>query len=193
MSSVSNTDSNNAHSDDNGIIAKEARRLYSTMFGKLLDDDDETPSLICERIFLGSASDARNLNKLQRHNIKYVLNMAGSTSYPANFFTASGHSHVTLLVLDTHDLDDYDISIHFPVALNFIHKSLKMEDGAILIHCAAGVSRSAIIVAAYLMIAHQISAAEAILRVHQARVCVCPNLGFLRQIFRFEQTGFKFN
>jgi protein tyrosine/serine phosphatase len=136
MSSVLSTDS--AVPVDDETVAKEARRLYSTMFGKLLDDDDETPSLICERLFLGSAPDARNLDKLQRHHIKYVLNMTGSASYPAEFFTASGHPHVNLLTLDAHDEDNYDISAHFPVALNFIHKSLQAGDGAVLVHCAAG-------------------------------------------------------
>jgi atypical dual specificity phosphatase len=162
------------------------------MFGTLLDDADDTPSLICERLFLGSAPDARNLDKLQHHRIKYVLNMTGSTSYAADFFAASGHPHVTLLALDAHDEDGYDISAHFPMTLDFIHKSLQAGDGAVLVHCAAGVSRSATIVAAYLMVAYQIGAAEATLRVHQARACVCPNLGFLRQLLRFERMRFKF-
>jgi predicted protein tyrosine phosphatase len=192
MSSILSTQPESTLSVEDEIATKEARRLYSAMFGKLLNDDDDTPSLICERLFLGSASDARNLDKLQCHGIKYVLNMTGSTSYPAEFFAASGHPHVTLLALDTHDVDDYDIASHFPVALDFIHKSLQAGDGAVLVHCAAGVSRSATIVAAYLMAAHQIGAAEAVLRVHQARPCVCPSQGFLRQLLRFERTGFKF-
>jgi predicted protein tyrosine phosphatase len=184
--------SESAPSVEDELITKEAHRLYSTMFGNLLDDADETPSLICERLFLGSAPDARNLDKLQRYRIKYVLNMTGSASYPADFFAASSYPHVTLLSLDAHDEDAYDISTHFPVALNFIHKSLQAGDGAVLVHCAAGVSRSAAIVAAYLMAAHQIGATEAVLRVHQARLCACPNIGFLKQLFRFERTGFKF-
>lgn len=35
-------------------------------------------------------------------------------------------------------VDSYDISSHFPVALDFIRKSLNAEDGAVLVHCAAG-------------------------------------------------------
>ena len=178
--------------DRSAEMVKEARRLYSIMFGKLLDDADETPSLVCERLFLGSVLDARDIEKLKRHNIKYVLNMTGSTSYPSEFFTTSGYSDVHLLALDAHDLDDHNISAHFPAALHFIHKALQAGDGAILVHCAAGVSRSATIVAAYLMAAYRISAAEAVLRVHQARPCACPNIGFLQQLLTFEPANFKF-
>lgn len=169
---------------DDEAIAKEARRLYSTMFGKLLDETDETPSKICDRLYLGSAADARNFDKLQRLNIKYILNMTGSTS------NSPDYSHITLLTLDAHDLDDYDLSVHFPVTFDFIQKSLKAQDGSVLVHCAAGVSRSAAIVAAYLMINNQISAFDAVLQVHQARPCVCPNLGFLRQLLYYEKKNF---
>ena len=135
MSSTASTNNNN---DDDGTL-KVARRLYASMFGKLLDDADETPSHIADRLFLGSASDARNLDKLRRHGIKYVLNMTGpSSSYPTDFFVTSGHPHVTVLNLDTHDLDTYGIDEHFPVALNFIHKALQTGDEAVLVHCAAG-------------------------------------------------------
>ena len=138
MASLASTKSEPTLSENEELITKEARRLYTSMFGKLLDDADETPSLISERLFLGSAPDARNLDKLQRHHIKYVLNMTGSTSYPGDFFTISGHPYVNVLALDAHDTDDYDISAHFPMALDFIHKSLQAEDGAVLVHCAAG-------------------------------------------------------
>lgn len=168
-------------------IGKEASCLYSIMFGQLLDDNDETPSLITDRLYLGAASDARNLDKIQRYNIKYILNMTGSKSYPADYFINSNQSDIKLLLLDTHDLDDYDMTVHFTIAIEFIQKSIQANNGNVLVHCAAGVSRSALIVAVYLMIEHKISASESILRVHQARPCVCPNLGFLRQLIRFER------
>lgn len=136
MSSVANVESTLTSEDE--TIRKESFRLYSTMFGKLLDDADETPSLICDRLFLGSVIDARNADKLRRHNIKYVLNMAGSVSYAADFFTNLGLPYVTLLTMHAHDQDDYDISSHFPEALTFIYKSLEAADGAILVHCSAG-------------------------------------------------------
>ncbi|CAF1439122.1 unnamed protein product [Adineta ricciae] len=139
-------------SDADDAIKNQAGRLYASMFGKLLEDDDETPSRIADRLFLGSAPDAH-----------------------------------------AHDLDHFDISSHFPAALNFIHKSLQADDGAVLVHCSAGVSRSATIVAAYLMVAHQIDATEAVQRVNQARPCACPNIGFIQQLLRFDHRDFKFD
>lgn len=210
MSSTARALSTSVRCTEEDLDVKEARRLYSTMFGNLLNDDTQTPSVIIENLYLGSAPDARHLDKLQRHSIKYVLNMTGSTSYPSDFFITSGYSHVVVLLIDAHDQDNYDITAHFPAALNFIHKSLQARNGAVLVHCAAGerdsereasdlllslnigVSRSATVVAAYLMVTLQMSASEAILRVHQARPCVCPNMGFLQQLLRFERKGFRF-
>ena len=180
-------------SDTDETIKREAGRLYASMFGKLLEDDDETPSRIADRLFLGSAPDARNLDKLKRYNIKYILNMAGSTSYPNDFFITSGCPLISILTLDAHDLDHFDISSHFPAALNFIHKSLQIGDGAVLVHCSAGVSRSATIVTAYLMAVHQIDATEVVQRVNQARPCACPNIGFIQQLLRFDYRTFKFD
>ncbi|CAF1439170.1 unnamed protein product [Adineta ricciae] len=180
-------------SEADDAIKKEAGRLYTSMFGKLLEDDDETPSRIADRLFLGSAPDARNSDKLKCYDIKYILNMAESTSYPKDFFITSGCPHIRLFTLDAHDLDHFDISSHFSAALNFIHKSLQADDGAVLVHCSAGVSRSATIVAAYLMAAHQIDATEAVQRVNQARPCACPNIGFIQQLLRFDYRGFKFD
>ena len=172
---------------------REARRLYREMFGKLLDDIDETPSLICDRLFLGSNQDAQNIDAVKRHQIRYVLNMTGSKSYSHDFFVTAGYPEIVLLCVDAHDQDDYNISDDFLVALNFIHKSLRIGDGALLVHCAAGVSRSATIVAAYLMVKQRISASAAILLVHQARPCVCPNIGFLKQLLAFDWRNFEFN
>lgn len=59
--------------------------------------------------------------------------------------------------------------------------------GAILVHCAAGVSRSSTVVCAYLMKSKQMSAKDAVLHVHKKRSCICPNSGFMGQLFLYEQ------
>ncbi|XP_053730540.1 dual specificity protein phosphatase 5-like isoform X4 [Synchiropus splendidus] len=63
--------------------------------------------------------------------------------------------------------------------------------GKVLVHCAVGVSRSAALVLAYLMIHHHLSLLAAIHCVQHKR-WIFPNRGFLRQLIKLNhdrQTG----
>lgn len=59
--------------------------------------------------------------------------------------------------------------------------------GKVFVHCAVGVSRSATLVLAYLMIHHRLSLLAAIRSVQQKR-WIFPNRGFLRQLIALDQT-----
>ncbi|XP_030920928.1 dual specificity protein phosphatase 26 [Geospiza fortis] len=71
------------------------------------------------------------------------------------------------------------MSPYFYPAADFIHQAL--NEGRILVHCAVGVSRSATLVLAYLMIRHHMPLVEAIKTVKDHRGII-PNRGFLRQL-----------
>lgn len=58
---------------------------------------------------------------------------------------------------------------------------LGLPTGRVLVHCAMGVSRSATVVLAFLMICENMTLVEAIQTV-QAHRDICPNSGFLRQL-----------
>ena len=57
-----------------------------------------------------------------------------------------------------------------------------VEKGGILVHCMAGVSRSATCVIAYLMREHKHSLRSALELVRSKRPIVCPNYGFHKQL-----------
>lgn len=59
------------------------------------------------------------------------------------------------------DFPSFKIGLYFEETTNFIHDALK-NGGKILIHCQVGVSRSATIVLAYLMMKRKMSAIEAV-------------------------------
>lgn len=69
------------------------------------------------------------------------------------------------------------------------------ENGRILIHCQAGVSRSATIIMAYLMKYYGMSSIDAFLftRSRRLEVVVQPNEQFMYELLEFEQllTGFR--
>ncbi|XP_026044976.1 dual specificity protein phosphatase 13-like isoform X2 [Astatotilapia calliptera] len=67
----------------------------------------------------------------------------------------------------------------------FIHQGLT-SGGKVFVHCAVGVSRSAALVLAYLMIHHHLSLLSSIRCVQQKR-WIFPNRGFLRQLIDLDQ------
>ncbi|XP_029371945.1 dual specificity protein phosphatase 26 [Echeneis naucrates] len=130
------------------------------------------------RLYIGDqeiASDRRELAKL---GITHILNCAqskwrgGAEHYAGMNITYHG--------IEAHDSPTFDMSINFYPAAEFIHKAL-MSGGKVLVHCTVGVSRSATLVLAYLMIRHNLTLVEAIKKVKDHRG-VIPNRGFLRQL-----------
>ncbi|EPS66422.1 hypothetical protein M569_08352, partial [Genlisea aurea] len=87
------------------------------------------------------------------------------------------------------DMESEDLLDYLDVCLDFIEDSRKK--GSILVHCFAGVSRSAAIITAYLMKSEQLSQEDAVESLRQCCETVYPNDGFLEQLRMFEQMGFK--
>lgn len=85
-----------------------------------------------------------------------------------------------------HDYHYEPIKVHFEQATQFIHDQLAKPGGRVLVHCAAGVSRSATICMAYLMRYHHLSLSAAYAVVLEARCIVDPNPGFLEQLKEWE-------
>jgi protein-tyrosine phosphatase len=86
-------------------------------------------------------------------------------------------------------IEDYHyekIALHFERATSFIHAELSKPNGRVLVHCAAGVSRSATICIAYLMRHHHLSLAAAYAVVLEARCVIDPNPGFMEQLKAYE-------
>lgn len=59
--------------------------------------------------------------------------------------------------------------------------------GKILVHCKAGVSRSATICIAYLMVHKSLTLDQAFDYVQSRREIISPNLSFMQQLFEFER------
>ncbi|KAI5583708.1 hypothetical protein BDE02_06G033000 [Populus trichocarpa] len=87
------------------------------------------------------------------------------------------------------DMESEDLLDYLDVCLDFIQKTRK--EGAVLVHCFAGVSRSAAIITAYLMKSEQLSLEDALESLRQSCESVGPNDGFLEQLKMFEEMGFK--
>ncbi|XP_036750093.1 dual specificity protein phosphatase 26 isoform X6 [Manis pentadactyla] len=127
---------------------------------------------------------ANNRRELRRLGITHVLNASHSRwRGPPDAYEALG---IRYLGVEAHDSPAFDMSTHFQVAADFIHRALRQPGGRILVHCAVGVSRSATLVLAYLMLYHHLTLVEAIKKVKDHRGII-PNRGFLRQLLALDR------
>ena len=85
-------------------------------------------------------------------------------------------------ILDVMDIDYENIIQYFGECLNFIN-----GDAKVFVHCAAGESRSATIVIAYLMYKNKMSYEEAYDFIKNKRNVINPNSGFQEQLKKFEK------
>ncbi|XP_038846734.1 dual specificity protein phosphatase 13-like [Salvelinus namaycush] len=136
-------------------------------------------------LYLGDMYMSHNKYELWRLGITHVLNAAhgkmcckGSDDYYGTTVSYYG--------VPANDLPTFDLSPFFYPAAQYIHQALK-SGGKVLVHCAVGVSRSAALVLAFLMIHHHHPLLAAIRLVQQKR-WVFPNRGFLMQLINLDYT-----
>lgn len=77
------------------------------------------------------------------------------------------------------------ISPFFKIANRFI--DFGVMHGAVLVHCASGISRSATLCCSYLMWKSGLSLSSALEQVRKNRGFVAPNAGFMQQLGDFEK------
>jgi len=80
-----------------------------------------------------------------------------------------------------------DLTPHFKTCVEFIHRAISSGQ-KVLVHCVAGVSRSASICIAYLMTHHQLSLEDARKLVKKQRPCTRPNESFISQLEEYSKT-----
>ncbi|XP_018978670.2 dual specificity protein phosphatase 13-like, partial [Cyprinus carpio] len=85
------------------------------------------------------------------------------------------------------DSPSFNLSVYFHPCADYIKEVLSSPGERVLVHCAVGVSRSASLVLAYLMIHQHLSLLEAIKTVKEHR-WIFPNRGFLKQLRALDAT-----
>lgn len=130
-----------------------------------------------DRLYLGSVGAAYTKNILKSHKITHILTVCDCLppKFPGEF---------EYKVVSVADDPSVKLIMHFRECLEFIHGAIS-GGGTVLVHCFAGVSRSATIVIAYLMKHHKMEMREALTFVRSKRPWVNPNFGFMGQLRRF--------
>ncbi|XP_043965093.1 dual specificity protein phosphatase 2 [Gambusia affinis] len=140
--------------------------------------DQDGPVELLPFLFLGSAIHSSRRETLAAAGITAVLNV--SSTCP-NFY----EGELQYLRLTVEDTLVADIRACFHTAISFID-SVKKSGGRVLVHCQAGISRSATICLAYLMHTQRVRLDEAFDFVKQRRHVISPNLAFMGQLLQFE-------
>ena len=129
------------------------------------------------KLWLGSFSPG-NIKFLKEKGIKKILTVMDGA--PSNYsYKEHGFIHK---IIDIMDFDSENIIQYFGECLNFIKGEEK-----VLVHCAAGESRSATIVIAYLMWKKKWTFDKAYNFVKSKRSRIYPNFGFREQLQLFEK------
>lgn len=165
------------------------RSLYNTpcvldLQRALVRDRQEAPwnevDEVWPGVFIAEKSVAVNKSRLKRLGITHILNAAHGTGVYTGPEFYSGLD-IQYLGLEVDDFPEVDISRHFRKAAEFLDEALLTYRGKVLVSSEMGVSRAAVLVAAYLMIFHHMAILEALLTLRKKRA-IYPNDGFLRQL-----------
>jgi dual specificity phosphatase 12 len=130
------------------------------------------------KLWIGTIVAAQDLDILNDHRITHVVSFT-QFGEQANFHKDRIKYHTVLI----HDLASSNIGQFLTDAVSFIQSALSNPAYRVLVHCNQGRSRSATIVAAYLISTGKCSSAQDAFRFLKIRrPCVNPNHGFQRQL-----------
>ncbi|XP_060067093.1 dual specificity protein phosphatase 19-like [Ylistrum balloti] len=126
-------------------------------------------------LLLSSQDVACDQEVLHNYNVTHILNVATFVDehFPKSFTYKS-------IKIDDHP--DFPISKKFDEAFKFIDKGRGTDEGVVLVHCNAGVSRAATIVIAYVMSREGMTLQHAYSHVKDKRPAIRPNDGFQSQL-----------
>lgn len=155
---------------------------------------------------------AQNKKTLHKLSITHVLNAAHSKQGSIGDQSFYGNTCV-YFGIPAEDSEDFDLSQYFKPATDFMHKALMSKDGKlnvniilffflfkswpswyfpsfstgkVLVHCIMGVSRSATLVIAYLMLWQRLTLRDALKHVVQKRA-IYPNRNFLSLLLKLDE------
>lgn len=144
--------------------------------------DDADPShgravtSITPRLYLTDYYTARTPGKLASLGITHIVSAIEFD------ITDIFPPHIQVLHVPVRDAAEEQICRWFDPVVKFMKEALDKEDTKVLVHCFQGISRSPILICAYLVATTPMHALETIKHVQAKRGIVAPNIGFRRQL-----------
>nr|XP_003422426.1 dual specificity protein phosphatase 8 [Loxodonta africana] len=136
---------------------------------------------ILPHLYLGSQKDVLNKDLMTQNGISYVLN--ASNSCPKPDFICESH----FMRIPVNDNYCEKLLPWLDKSIEFIDKA-KLSSCQVIVHCLAGISRSATIAIAYIMKTMGMSSDDAYRFVKDRRPSISPNFNFLGQLLEYERS-----
>jgi hypothetical protein len=157
-----------------GKIMSYTQPIINSVWGSYFEISEIIPGL-----YISDFSSACEIEKLKEIGITHIITVFAGVGemYPDQF---------KYYTIDVCDRKYVDLSYTFNPCSEFIDEALK-TGGKVLVHCQRGASRSATIVAAYLISKKKFTCDKAISLMKERRTCVNPNDGFIQQLEQYEK------
>ncbi|XP_008308850.1 dual specificity protein phosphatase 22-A [Cynoglossus semilaevis] len=134
---------------------------------------------VIDGLYLGNIRDSENKESLSKNGITHILSVYNNAK-PV-------FEDMTYLCINAADASNQNLFQHFKKCIGFIHQC-RLNGGACLVHCLAGVSRSTTMVVAYMMTVTTYNWEECLSAVKAVRSFVGPNSGFQQQLREYQET-----
>jgi atypical dual specificity phosphatase len=137
-------------------------------------------------LYLGDISASRSENFLRRSGVRCIVNCAAEIR-PLSEVKRKEAGIMMYYHLIMDDVPNVDFEPEILLGIEKLAQSMVVNcGGSTLVHCAAGVSRSATIVIGYLMLHKDMPLLEAALTVKKQRHVIYPNSGFWKVLMTLE-------
>ena len=143
----------------------------------------EIMNYIIDNIYLGDSEAAANEEYLKEYNITAVVNCAEEIY--------SDYRDLKFIELRMYDIPEQNLFPKLEIGYKFIKINSKNQKNNILVHCAAGMSRSASLVALYLMKEKGWDYDTCYQFMKERRPVVDPNYGFVEQLREYYDKKIK--
>lgn len=163
-------------------------------------------------LFVGNLAAAQSEDFLKKHNITHVINCATEAEpLPSSHQLVYHHFRLidvpseqidrhfddAFLIMDS-VIDGKDADVKMTSATSPIPMSVDGDENvlekprrpSILVHCMAGISRSATIAASYLIKKFRLTSEQALTLLQHHRSVICPNMGFRRRLDEYHKRLF---
>ena len=168
------------HERHHARLADAEARVKALVTPSLFSLEDKEPGAFSNHIIVGNARHAFAVDKFSERRITAVLNLAPKAC--ADVSARYAERGVAYLALDAEDEEGFALVDKYLNATCAFLSRVKADGGVALVHCFAGVNRSAALAVAHLMLSERRPLEDIVRQCYSARPFILTNSSFRAQL-----------